>query len=181
MDIANVGDFYDWLQNPFTDAVYGDTIGCVIAAAGFTTPVACDPPPHTPADHSGAQTETRWDLRRQVHAARSCSTVQFQLPARSPKAASDPDPCAQLRLTQCVPHTSVCCRSRLGSRGGTCCGVLRASGEPMVAGGVFGNTTCFDTIENGVIDKGPMKVGDLTCVPPPPPCLPPLLACGVAS
>ena len=28
-DIANVNDFYDWLKNPVTDAIYDDTLGCV--------------------------------------------------------------------------------------------------------------------------------------------------------
>ena len=26
VDIANVGDYYDWIQGPLTDAVYGDTL-----------------------------------------------------------------------------------------------------------------------------------------------------------
>ena len=37
LDIENRDDYYAWLQNPLTAAVYGDTIGFVTTAAAAAT------------------------------------------------------------------------------------------------------------------------------------------------
>jgi len=156
-DIANVNDFYDWLKNPVTDAIYDDTLGCVclrllrcrvaltrlVACTAFGREASLTKDTRTTRRHSSSRLTTSWD-------AHACASY---------------DPSPWRAISHVRSHTRCSCVLCAWCVLAVVTQWWRAAYE-MVQGSVFGETACFGPFELSTVDEAPMVIDDITCVCP---------------